>query len=298
MRIFINDFELNNAANRVYVDPDINGLEMPSIRTSKGQRSGSHGGYIGKQLYDDRFISLKGRIFSDSVDEALQKRREIQQALPLFPQQIVLRIIDEDGSAYVSYCQVVDFQMPVGRFRGRSSFKIDLQATDPLIYDDTAGGELEADIFKGRKGGYMFSASSPVFGHSYYFSGSTVDTTINNPAESVMPYPIIVINGRVTNPTLTNVTTGQAFRLDNYSVGEGSVTQIDMRERTVRLGSESQLVDGKLPPGVGGSVFSYVPINSEWWGIVPGDNEINYESAGGSDVERAMLYWRPAYWGL
>lgn len=297
MRFFLGDFELNSAERRVYLDPDIEGLDMPGIRTSKGQRHGSHGGYIGRQLYDSRFIVLQGRIFSSSIAEALEKRREIQQALPLYPTPIRLRIIDEDGAAYIIFCQVIDFKMPVGRFRGKSNFKIDLEAVDPVIYGDTEGSDLRGIIKKYVPGGMLMSPTSPVFGFSTYFTDSKSNTVINNPS-NLLALPTCVIIGRVSDPVLTNRGTGQTFRLTSYSVDESAVTQIDMKNRTVRLGNVSQLVDGMLPDGVGGNMYGYVHPDSEWFGLVPEDNELTFNSSGGSDASEAQIIWRPGYWGI
>lgn len=296
MRIFINDFELNSAANRVYVNEDIEGLELPNIRTSKGQRAGSHGSYIGKQLFAGRSITLQGRIFSDNVPQALEKRRLIQEALPLYPEQVVLRIVDEDGTAYVIYCQVIDFKMPIGRFRGKSNFKLDLEATDPTIYDDTAGGMLMATITKAVSGGMLFSPTTPVFGSSFMFSAGQPETTVTNTSK-VPAMPIIVIEGKTTNPVLINRLTGEKIQLNGYAVSADSVTQFDMKNRAVRLGSAADLVDGRLPDGVGANMFGYVPAGSSWWALELGDNPIGFESNSGTDVTQARLYWRPGYWG-
>lgn len=297
MRFYLNSFELNNPANRVFLDEDIEGIDIPTIRTSKGTRTASHGGYIGAQLYGPRIISLKGRIFSSTITEALEKRRQIQRALPLFPLPVQLRIIDEDGSAYLIYCQVIDFKMPIGKFRGKSFFKIELEASDEIIYDDTAGSALTATINKAVPGGVLFSATSPLFSVSTYFSSGQSRSAVIN-ASDLLAMPLIVIKGRTTNPRILNTQTGELFEMTGYAVGDDAVTQIDMKNRTVRLGAISQLVDGVLPPGVGSNAFPYVAQLSTWWGLVPDVNEINFDSSGGSDVSSATLYWRPGLMGI
>lgn len=298
MQVFINDFELNSAQNRVYLNADIAGLEIPKIRTSKGVRTGSHGGYFGKQLYDVRAISLQGRIFADDLSEALSKRRMIQQALPLYPEPIELRIVDEDGASYVITCQLIDFQMPIQRFRRVSGFKIDLEAADPRIYDVSSGGLLKATLRKATAGGLLMSPSSPVFGFNSYFSGGSGNSVVNNSSD-VSIAPIIVIPGSIEDPVFINRTTGQKFEMSGFATGETSATQIDLGNRTVRLGSISQLdEDGLLPKGVGTGQLGYVPLSAQWWELVSGDNEIVFESGRGSDVREAHAYWKPAYWGI
>lgn len=297
MQVFINGFELNHARNRVYLKEPIEGLEIPAIRTSKGTRTGSHGGYFGKQLYDMRAITLQGRIFADTLQDALKKRRQIQEALPLYPEPIELRIVDEDGAHYTINCQLIDFQMPVDRFRRTSAFKIDLEAADVHIYDVSSGASLHAVIRKAMAGGLLFSSSSPVFGYNFYFTGGSGNTVIHNPTNMAIA-PTIVISGQTSDPVIINRTTSQKFEMLDYDTGPGSVTQIDLQARTVRLGAESQLVDGLLPKGAGTGQLGYVPLSSQWWVLAPGDNEIVFESGRGTDVREADVYWRPAYVGI
>ncbi len=298
MRIFLNDFELNNPANRVYVNEELLGLSLPDIRTSKGVRAGQSGSYFGKQLWDSRQISIQGSIFSQSVSEALQKRREIQAALPLFPERITMRIIDDDGHAYLSYCQLVKFDMPIRRRRMKSLFKIELEAGDATLYDDTNGTALSATITKPISGGMQFTTTSPQFGSTFYFSAGQPLTSVTN-TSPVTVYPVIVIVGKTNDPVLTNKTTGHVWALNGYAVASDAVTQIDMYERTVRLGNVTDLVDGVLPDGVGGSVFSYVSdADDDWWGLAPGINEIELLSSQDNDVSTAELKWRPGVMGI
>jgi hypothetical protein len=142
-----------------------------------------------------------------------------------------------------------------------------------------------------------FSSISPWFGHSTYFSSGASNTTINNDS-LVTVAPVIVISGKTTDPILTNVTTGEVWSMVAYAVPAGSVTQIDMQARTVRLGTTADLVGGLLPDGVGGNVFSYVPTSADWWGLVPGMNEIAFSSGAGSDAHTAVMTWRPGLRGI
>ncbi|NQD39963.1 phage distal tail protein [Glutamicibacter halophytocola] len=299
MRIWLNDFELNNPLKRVYINEDIEGLDLPSIRTSRGQRAGQSGSYFGAQLFDSRQISIKGSIFSSSIAEALERRREIQAVLPLYPERLTVRILDDDGYAYLLYAQVIDFKMPISRARMKSLFKLELEAPDATIYDDTAGSALRATINKAIPGGFMFTGTSPVFGYNFYFSAGQPNTTVEN-LSSIPVFPVIVIEGKTTNPVLTNLTTGVVFQLENYSTAADSVTVIDMQNRTVRLGTLSDIDPdtGYFYPGRGGNVYGYQPLTSEFWSLVPGENQIKLDSGSGSDVTTADMIWRPGVIGI
>lgn len=283
MRVFLNDFEINNPSNQVFLDEDMVGFELPGIRSSRGQRSGQSGSYFGAQLFDSRHITLNGRVFSDDVATAKEKRREIQAALPLYPDQVELRMIDDDGRAYIMYCQVMDFKMPIKRTAFMSPFKIELEAPDPTIYDDTAGTSLSATIQKAVAGGLLFSSTTPTFDDSFVFSAGTPNTTVDNTGDLTV-YPVITITGKTTNPAITNLTTGEKFYMSSYAVGDGSVTVIDMLNHTATLND--------------GNVLGYVPLDSQWLGLVPGLNEFLFESDSASDVTSAVLTWRPGMMGI
>ncbi|NHW45975.1 hypothetical protein HAV21_03560 [Paenarthrobacter sp. MSM-2-10-13] len=285
MKIWLNDYLLNDQSNRTYLKEPIEGLELPGIRTSDGQRSGQHGSYTGAQFYDARFLTLNGHIFAATIAEAKQKRREIQNALPLYPTPIVVRIEDDDGYVYVFNAQVRDFKMPLTQSNFKHIFKLELKADDPTIYDDTAGEALSATVYKAISGGMQFTTTSPQFGSSFYFtSGQTSASIVNDSAITV--YPVIKITGKTTNPTLTNLATGQVWSLAGYSVAADSVTKIDMSPQ----GHAVTLNDG--------SVFSYVPLDAEWWGLIPGPNVIVFDSGSGSDVSTAEIFWRPGIMGI
>lgn len=281
-RLWINDYEFNSPEKRVYLDEPIEGLDLPPTRTSKGTNSGQHGGYVGAQLRGARAVSVPGHIFSGSVSEALQKRRELQSVFVLHPDINVIRYQDDDGQLYTFNAYLIDFKMPINRTTMRSQFKIELEAPDPVIYDDAAGAALESVVNQVIPGGFQFTDESPQF-DNFYFSAGTDSTTVTNTSE-VTSLPIITIEGKITNPVFTNRTTGESFRLEAYAVDSSAVTVINMAERTVTLN--------------GGNAFAYAPVDVDWWGLVPGENLIEFTSGAGGDVTQATISWRPGYWGI
>ena len=283
MIIWLNDYGLNVPGSRVYVNEPLEGLDKPGVRTSRGTNTGQHGGYIGAQQYEARSVAITGSIFSSDVSEALQKRREIQSRLPIHPEVITVRIQDDDGSMYTFKAYLISFKMDINQARMKSIFKIELEAPDPVIYDDAAGAALDARVNQVIPGGFLFSSASPVFGGTFFFSAGSDSTTIDNTSE-VQSYPIITIEGKITDPVFTNRTAGKSFKLEGYGVDASAVTVIDMGERTVTLN--------------GGNVFAYVAEDSDWWTLAPGENEIEFTSGSGGDVKNAGLSWRPGYWGI
>lgn len=285
MKIWLNNFLFGDASVRVYLDEPITGLELPTPRTSRGNRFGQAGSYIAAQVDDARFITLNGHIFASNITEAKQKRRDMQAALPLYPSVITMNIQDDDGRTYTLNCQYVDFKMPINQPKLRYDFKIDLEAPNPTIFDTTAGSAINATINKAIPGGFQFTSTSPEFGSSntFFFAGSQSSSTVNNTSPNVA-WPVITITGQTTNPVLVNTATGETFSLTGYSVSSSDVTVIDMYNHTVTLN--------------GGNAYAYVASNSIWWGLQPGANTINFTTGSGSDVSSAAMTFRPGYRGI
>lgn len=284
MKIWLNDLLLNDSSTRIYLDEPIEGLELPGVRTSRGNRSGQSGSYIGAQFDDARFITLNGYVFSSSIAEAKQKRRDIQAALPLWPAQLTVKIADDDGRSYTFKASYVDFKMPINRSNFKHLFKLNLEAADPMIYDTTAGANLTAPITKQIPGGFQFNDTDPQFDVSFYFTDAQASTTVNNVSPNVA-YPVLTITGKITNPVITNLRTGESFSLTGYAVTSPTdVTVIDMANHTVTLN--------------GGNAYGYLSASSKWWGLQTGDNTIDFTSGSGSDVTTASMTWLPGYRGI
>lgn len=278
MIIYLNDLALGAPGSGIFIDEEVEGLNLPAIRTSSGVYAGSHGGYIGAQFFDNRSVSIPGRVFSSNVDEALTKRREITSALVLYPTPMTVRIVDDDGSAYTFDAVVIDFKMPIKRDRMMSQFKLELLATDPLIYDDTAGSELSTTLERTVGGGIDYPMTWPIV-----WEPGTQPTTVTNGGISFV-FPTITLTGLASNPSVTNVTTGERFKLDDLTTTDGDVIVIDMKNRTVTLN--------------GGSIYNKRSSDSQWWGLPVGASSIALDSAGGGDTITGTISWRSGYLGI
>lgn len=273
MIVKLNSYAINDASNSVYLDEPINGLELPPLRTSSGDYAGRDGGFVGAQHYSARPISLTGHVFSTDVAVHEQRRREFQAAIQ--SGTITMQLTTNAGLSYLLYCNLIDFKMPIQRNKFESPFKIELLAGDPIIYDDTGGGALSASVPKLAAGGYTYPVVYPVV----YAPGSSPTTVNNTGTEPV--YPAITLSGTMTNPVLTNVTTGEVFGLNPLVTGPGDQVVIDMLKRTVTLN--------------GGNIFGLIAANSSFWPLEPGNNSISLTTSSGADSVSALLSWRNGY---
>lgn len=274
MIIFVNDFALNAASNEVYVEQAITGLEIPEIRLSEGNNAGQSGGYSSDEpLYGPRSIGIQGRVFTTTAQLMDQRRRELQRALTSGP--ITLRILTNGGSAYVVYCKLVDFEMPITRGISSAPYRIELRADDPLIYDDTTGESASVPLYRKDDGGYSFD-----YLFDYIFaSGSEPAIATNTGAVAI--YPTLTLTGAMTTPVLTQRTIGQVLSLA-VTTGSADTVVIDMRARSVLHN--------------GASVFGTK--SGDWWYLQQGENSIELQTASSGDTVTGVIAWRSGYLGI
>lgn len=277
MIISANGFLMNDASTGVWIDEDLTGLELPPLRTTTGSYAGRDGGFVGPQFYDPRAISIVGMAFAQSSSGLETTRRSFQAALQ--GKTITLQVTTNAGNAYVIYCNLVSFSMPIKRSNLSAPFKLDLVAADPTIYDNATGTALTASVARYAPGGYTYPVVYPVT----YAAGAGDVTVTNAGTTAVYPVVTITVGSACTNPTITNNTINRSVGL-TLVCNPGDVIVIDMSQRTVTLN--------------GGNVYSLLTSTSAFWYLQPGGNAIRLTSLNVTDSVSAVVSWRSGYSGI
>lgn len=279
MIVSVNGYVLNDPtnANSAYLDEPIDGLGLPPIRTSSGTYSGRDGGYVGSQFYGMRLITLTGRFFSTSPAVLESTRRAIAAALasPTVP----LTITTNAGNNYLINCFADSLNMPINRSINSAPFKITLIAADPTIYDNSGGGLNTASLAKILGGGITW----PISWNPVTWAAGSSPTTVSNTG-NVNAYPLITLSDVMTNPTVTNTTTGQFFSLSGLTTVAGDKVVIDMANHTVLLN--------------GGPIYTYATLTSTFWPLIPGSNTVSLKSSVSGDTVSGVMTWRSGYRGI
>ena len=277
MIVYLNGYAINDPlVNRVYLDA-IDGLGLPTIRTSSDQNSGRDGGYVSAQFYGPRRVSLTGRVFSSDVVEYEQTRRDLQAALQGFT--VDLRLLTTAGKSYQLSCNVISFDLPMDRRNFSTDFKLELVAPDPVIYEYTSGTELSAPLFKLVSGGYTFPVTYP-----YTYAPSTQPTSINN--TGLVPVkPRIELTGVMTNPRVLNRLTGLLVQLNDLVTGPDDLVVIDMYESTVTLNGTTIF-------------YKRDTQTTTFWSLLPGENLVELSTIGSGDTVTGVVKWRPGVMGI
>ncbi len=165
----------------------------------------------------------------------------------------------EGGENWVFANPVLTLFCPDGAWRGSEVIPVEL----------TAGGSV--DVFNQ----FLTLSSSQVIG----------DTTIDNKGELVA-WPDWTITGPCTAVTATNATLGLTWTV-TYTLTAGQIMTI---------------ATGGPRPGVRGPAGQNLPNSLNWptaylWGLVPGDNDIEFVVAGASAGTKIRLDYNPLYEG-
>lgn len=275
MRVYLDDFELNNAENLMYLDEPIEGVSgLPNIRSATGVNQGRDGSWVSRQLYEGRYISFQGRIFGGEPIDVENKRRELVSVLQR--KKLKLRIITYAGMEFITEVFVMANQMPINRELNIVKWKIDLLSEDPLFYDNSAG-ELLATVGKVMDGGFDIPFDIP-FNIS---AGSEPSVVTNSGNETV--YPIITISTPATNPKLINRATNEFMQVMT-TVLEGDKLIIDMRNKTITHN--------------GLNIYSLQRDGSTFFGLVPGVNVMEIQSDIASENSKAEVRYQSGFLGI
>lgn len=269
----LNNFYIGKERDVILQSP-LDGLTLPSIRTSSGDYSGRSGGWVDGQFYSKREIVIRGVLKGNYMN----RLNEMQNKLPL-NQMIPLFIHTRYGN-YLTEVYTLDLKTEFDSW-GFMRFEITLVAPEPYLYSAGDGvnpdsGWISFVIQKQIEGGYITPYILPVV-----WEAGTQPNIIDN--EGVDTLPQIVLKGKWTNPVITNLTTNEFVKL-NITTQAGDELIIDMKERTVTLN--------------GGSVLPFRDASSDWWGLVHGQNTIEVLSDSQTDTSEAVIRYREQYLGI
>lgn len=267
--LYVNDIALNEIGGEYFLDPPVEGLlDIPEIRTSAYNKSGQDGGSVPSQYYGMREIAFRGRIFSRDAQAAETARKQLISAIA--SKVVDVRVVTYTGASYRIRTNLTAFKCPIEQSRNKYRFNMQLLAPDPLLYDDIED-DLLATIARKQSGGYITPYVLPVV-----WQPATQPTNVINSGNYAIK-PTIEFSGGVTNPRLTNITTGQYMQV-NINTVNGDVLKIDMKNRQILLN--------------GGSILALKETNATFFNLESGDNLLELTTGSDSDTGVALVRFR------
>ncbi|MFC4006653.1 hypothetical protein ACFOY2_05435 [Nonomuraea purpurea] len=231
--------------------------DSPSIDNLNVERPGAHGAWDARKVAQQRIVSIKLQL--NSADDPTQVQALIDDiwaatGIPEDEEPLPL-VIKAYGAPKLAYGQVVDRPLELdGDYNaGLPSVGVIIACGDPRLYS------LERQ-------GVTVPIGTP--------------TTLAN-IGNASTYPLIRLEGPVTNPVLVNQTLNRTIRF-NISINDGDLLAIDTKNATVTAAGENQmstLAGNSVPVG------DFV--------LQAGPNTIAF-SAGSGGSAGADFLWRHA----
>lgn len=259
----------------------VSGLEGPPHRTNSFARPGRHGSTVSSQFYDGRLITLQGTISGDNTTYETNRKAFIAATnIDLdgnnYPIATRVSFTMLDGNSYFVDCffdkPMMDLTAPT-----RCDFQVTAIAPNPMIFG--ASQQVSSAISPPSGGGYVVPMIVP-----YISAASTGGSTVINNAGSETAWPVVTLTGPLSNPVLTNTTTGKVLQLSPYSIATGDQVIIDMDAHTITLN--------------GASLISTKTATSDWWGLVTGNNTVTVTTTSSSDTGSAVFTYNAPFTGV
>ena len=286
---------LTMGLNTPYQFAQIDGLDLPGIRTGDVTRPREHGEFIGIDLYGGRDITFTGDVTSDgtSLQSALTT---LGTATPVglnVETPLWLQLPNLPTLGAMVRVRKRALPVDISWAGGLASAAIQWHATDPRLYAQAQSSSIGLGT---PLGGMTFPASFPLS-----FGGGTVAGVLNlTNSGNVETRPVLTIAGPVTTPTIKNTTTGWSLTFTNsgsggYTVNAGDTLVIDLDTHSVQY-----FVGGT---GTGANRRSWVVGGSVWPSTIsgisamaPGNNSFSFTSQDASAVAGTMnVQWASAY---
>lgn len=253
----------------------LDGLSTPSYDVSESVLAGVRGTRFNQALMRKRQVTLEFLMFVDSEEDYFDKRQEIINACTKDDGEGEL-MLTIHGTTYTLNCVPEPPEISWPHFP-YCTVQLQFIAYDPVIYASTE--ESVSGIETPSSGGLTFNLK---FNLTFLSSGAS-SVTINN-AGNLNVYPTLVMAGDLTNPVISNETTGEFFSL-TYSLETAGTINADMKNRTVLRGS-------------GLNLAQYVDDGAKWIFLQPGQNEISLSTDDPADTGTLEIRWVTAFTGI
>jgi Phage-related protein len=275
--------------NGINVDLDTDAIPLTTFdiqaetRREDRLRTTQHGQFPTKEYLDKMTIHMEGKLFGDDTSDYWARRMNLLGAFMPRPD----RNFTYCGTLIVKFDGISENVQTLCSLDGKpvlplaalypegSDFAISLQSDDPFFYSTT-----EYNVQTGTPNtvpnGFTFN-----FSFNFSFGGgSTASAVVIPNLGNTLAYPIVDIYGPCTNPGIANGTRKLVF--NGLSLGSNEYVEIDFAKRTAITNT-------------GGSAYSLLDDNSQWWVLDPGNNTVTYSAFSASSPSLARIRWRNAY---
>ena len=263
-----------------------------TLRTSSFNYADADGGQMVKQHYDPWPVTFSGYIRKRNVAQVAEARNEF---LKFFTTNHYFTAVFTDCngtpmagmSGWISSSPQVTLR---GKLDAHPTFSVQLTFGDPYLYEyaeDDEGNPVYANSIQVPKysdtndaAGYMYVGGGYIYyagGYAYIGAQSAIPVINVNSVQSVAP--VWTVTGQATNPSITNLTTNTEMRYTG-TIAAGQTLVVDCLNQTAMIGTAD--------------VSRY--LSGDWLTLVPGNNQLQYETTSDDDTQSSTLSWNGVVW--
>jgi hypothetical protein len=256
---------------------DLSGMDSPEVRENADDLVQMDGGIHGDFFYGRRPITMSGILLNPA--DASDRNARINKLSAASDAMRGDAVLDWTPSGGVHQFIRVRRQQPL-RVSGtwQKEFQVALVAADPRIYSFALNSLTVPAAAATTDFGRAFDSGYDIDYGPAAVNGQALVTN----AGTTLSYPILTITGPGSNPSISNLTTGGRVSL-LYTLGVGETLVVDTLNRTVMLG------------GVSSRYGAIDFLNTTWWGLAPGVNDVRLAFSSFSNGASLRVDWRDAW---
>lgn len=254
----------------------VEGWDGADVRQAVTPQPNSHGAFDPVTYHDARKLTLSGTIVAQSAQDRRMAEQRLRQACGIGRIDPVTLRVDEAPFARQVTVWLAGKPSFAASGPTMSVFSIPLIATDPLRYDVD-----EQDVLLGlplTSTGFTYPYTYPVT----YGVGAVGDMTLTNEGDADS-WPVLHIQGPVTNPIVRNNTTGDQLNL-TITLAAADYLDIDCRPTV-----HTVVLNGSA------SRRSSVQAGSRFPAVSPGDSVWQFRAASFQSAAQLTVSFRSAY---
>ena len=265
-------------ANSPYQIQSVDGLEsLPDIRNQDDNRGYADGMFSGRDFLAGRTISIIFTTLGSSGASAQANYNTIQQTL--LPQQSgttpLYFILSNAGAEQVINARVRVLRTTVdpNYTYGYITSQVEFFCPDPNYY---ASNSQTLDLLYQPPTGRTYNRTYDV---SYGGGNNIVTGTVNNAGWGTS-YPLVTINGPITNPIIGNYTENASLSFSGTYI-QTDLLVVDLYNKLITLN---------------GSPARNLLISGTWFSAQPGNNTFYFTGTGyTTGITQAVVTWQSAY---
>lgn len=247
--------------------------------------SGDHGGKASPQYYAPRTMTLTASAGAKSQYLRDVARSQLQQAVP----------VGSDGNlAVLRYDEPIPKQSLVrrsGKLTEKYPTLADVTFTIGLVAPDMRKYGTQQKLLP-------ITPLPPSAGGSFTVPFSVPFTLADGtpPSESACVNngdfgspPIAVINGPITAPALTNLTSGKTVSWSQITLGASDTMTVDFLNEQAWINSGT--TPGLPGQGLAGGAYAPADVPSAWWVLEPGTSLVQLGGTAGTGASLALYYF-------